>query len=168
MHISAHRSHARSNYGHKPIWRSNYYSKFFQKIERPIQRTFSCNHTSIYTNFSPENDDLFAEASESCVVSCMSKQSFTDALAILYFRKSEMDLKIRQMALVLLMRPLWPYPRGTRSPRGRLRAARIHPDLHIISKASLRRASDIVNILYPSPYILNSDLILGSLGISYH
>ena len=158
MHISAHRSHARSNY----------YSKFFRK-SKGRSKEHSAAITQVYIQiFRQKTMILFAEASESCVVSCMSKQSFTDAFAILYFRKSEMDLKIRQMALVLLMRPLWPYPRGTRSPRGRLRAARIHPDLHIISKASLRRASDIVNILYPSPYILNSDLILGSLGISYH
>jgi len=44
-------------------------------------------------------DDLFIEAPESCVVSCMSEWSFTDAFAILYFRKDEVDFeKLRQMA----------------------------------------------------------------------
>ena len=37
--------------------------------------------------------DLFVEASESCIVSCMSEWAFTDAFAILYFRRNEVDLR---------------------------------------------------------------------------
>ncbi len=44
-------------------------------------------------------DDLFVEAPESCVVSCMSEWSFADAFAVLYFRRGEVDLeKLRRMA----------------------------------------------------------------------
>ena len=44
-------------------------------------------------------DDLFVEAPESCIVSCMSEWSFTDAFAILYLRKDEVDFeKLRRMA----------------------------------------------------------------------
>jgi len=44
-------------------------------------------------------DDLLVEAPESCIVSCMSEWSFTDAFAILYFRRDEVDFeKLRQMA----------------------------------------------------------------------
>ena len=44
-------------------------------------------------------DGLFVEAPESCIVSCMSEWAFTDAFAILYFRKDEVDFeKLKRMA----------------------------------------------------------------------
>jgi len=44
-------------------------------------------------------DELFVEAPESCIVSCMSEWSFTDAFAILYFRRDEVDFeKLKRMA----------------------------------------------------------------------
>jgi len=44
-------------------------------------------------------NDLFVEAPESCIVSCMSEWSFTDAFAILYLRKNEVDFeKLRRIA----------------------------------------------------------------------
>ncbi len=44
-------------------------------------------------------DDLFVEVPESCIVSCMSEWAFTDAFAILYFRRNEVDFeKLRRMA----------------------------------------------------------------------
>lgn len=42
-------------------------------------------------------DGLFVEAPESCIVSCMSEWSFTDAFAILYYRKEKIDFdKLKQ------------------------------------------------------------------------
>jgi len=44
-------------------------------------------------------DGLLVEAPESCIVSCMSEWAFTDAFAILYFRKEEIDFeKLKRMA----------------------------------------------------------------------
>ena len=43
-------------------------------------------------------DELFVEIPESCIVSCMSEWSFTDAFAVLYFRRGEVDLeKLRRI-----------------------------------------------------------------------
>jgi len=44
-------------------------------------------------------DGLLIETPESCIVSCISEWSFTDALAVLYFRRNEVDFKkLRRMA----------------------------------------------------------------------
>ncbi len=44
-------------------------------------------------------DELFVESPESCIANCISEWSFTDAFAILYFRRDEVDFeKLRKMA----------------------------------------------------------------------
>ncbi len=43
-------------------------------------------------------DELFIEAPQSCIVNCVSKWSFTDAFATLYFRRDEINFdKLKQL-----------------------------------------------------------------------
>lgn len=44
-------------------------------------------------------DELFVESPESCIASCISKWAFTDAFAILYYKRSEIDFnRLRQLS----------------------------------------------------------------------
>ena len=112
---------------------------FFRK-SKGRSKEHSAAITQVYIQiFSPENIDLFAEAPKSSILSCMSMRSFADAFAILYFRKRDGLREDKANGFGSPYTASMAESPRYEKPSELLRAARIHPDLHIISRAFLRR-----------------------------
>jgi len=88
---------------HRDIYRLAVEDRSYKRALESFARQMGWNFEVEYYNKVPYEymrvDGLFVEAPESCIVSCMSEWSFTDAFAILYLRKDEVDFeKLRRMA----------------------------------------------------------------------
>jgi len=88
---------------HRDIYRLAVEDRSYKRALESFARQVGWNLEVEYHNKVPYEyvkiDGLFVEAPESCIVSCMSEWAFTDAFAILYFRKDEVDFeKLRRIA----------------------------------------------------------------------
>ena len=88
---------------HRDIYRLAVEDRSYKRALEGFARQIGWNFEVEYYNKVPYEykrvDELFVEAPESCIVSCMSEWSFVDAFAILYFRKEEIDFeKLKRMA----------------------------------------------------------------------
>ena len=88
---------------HRDIYRLAVEDRSYKRALEGFARQVGWNFEVEYYNKVPYEyvkvNGLLVEAPESCIVSCMSEWAFTDAFAILYFRRDKVDFeKLKRIA----------------------------------------------------------------------